>query len=69
MMHLILEIISWYSLDMNTVLWKPTNHKLQVSSIRSFKILQMIKSSICIIKLLLNFDVSSIFNIEGPRYA
>jgi len=41
-----------------------TDHKLQVSSVRPFKVLQMIKSNNYIIKLPLNFDISSTFNIK-----
>jgi hypothetical protein len=41
-----------------------TDHKLQVSSARPFKMLQMIESNNYVIKLLLNFDISSIFNMK-----
>lgn len=41
-----------------------TDHKLQVSSARPFKVLQMIKSNNYIIKLSLNFDISSTFNMK-----
>jgi len=41
-----------------------TNHKLQVSSTRPFKVLQMIKSNNYVIKLPLNFDISSTFNMK-----
>jgi len=41
-----------------------TDHELQVSSARLFKVLQMIKSNNYVIKLLLNFDISSTFNMK-----
>jgi hypothetical protein len=41
-----------------------TNHKLQVSSVRPFKVLQMIKSNNYVIKLPLNFDINSTFNMK-----
>jgi len=41
-----------------------TDHKLQVSSARPFIVLQMIKSNNYVIKLPLNFDISSTFNIK-----
>ena len=41
-----------------------TSHKLQVSSARPFKVLQMIKSNNYIIKLSLNFDINSIFDMK-----
>jgi len=41
-----------------------TDHKLQVSSVRPFKVLQMIKSNSYVIKLPLNFDISSTFNMK-----
>jgi len=41
-----------------------TDHKLQVSSAKPFKALQMIKSNNYVIKLLLNFDISSTFNMK-----
>jgi hypothetical protein len=41
-----------------------TDHKLQVSSDRPFKMLQMIKSNNYVIKLPLNFDISSTFNMK-----
>jgi hypothetical protein len=41
-----------------------TSHKLQVSSARLFKVLQMIESNNYIIKLSLNFDISSTFNTK-----
>jgi hypothetical protein len=41
-----------------------TDHKLQVSSARPFKVLPMIKSNNYVIKLLLNFDISSTFNMK-----
>jgi len=41
-----------------------TDHKLQVSSARPFKVLQMIKSNNYVMKLPLNFNISSIFNME-----
>jgi hypothetical protein len=41
-----------------------TDHKLQVSSARPFKVLPMIKSNNYVIKLPLNFDISSTFNIK-----
>jgi hypothetical protein len=41
-----------------------TDHKLQVSSARPFKVLQMIKSNNYVIKLPLNFDISSTFNMK-----
>jgi len=46
--------------------WCPmeTDHKLQVSSARPFKVLQMIKSNNYVIKLPLNFDISSTFNMK-----
>jgi hypothetical protein len=42
-----------------------TNHKLQVSSARPFKVLQMIELNNYVIKLSLNFDISSTFNMKG----
>jgi hypothetical protein len=41
-----------------------TDHKLQVSSARSFKVLQMIELNNYVIKLSLNFDISSTFNMK-----
>jgi hypothetical protein len=41
-----------------------TDHKLQVISARPFKVLQMIKSNNYVIKLPLNFDISSTFNMK-----
>jgi len=41
-----------------------TDHKLQVSSARLFKVLQMIESNIYIMKLPPNFDISFTFNIK-----
>jgi hypothetical protein len=41
-----------------------TNHKLQVSSVRPFKVLQMIESNNYVIKLSLNFDINSTFNMK-----
>jgi len=41
-----------------------TSHKLQVSSAILFKVLQMIESNNYIIKLSLNFDISSTFNTK-----
>jgi hypothetical protein len=41
-----------------------TDHKLQVSSARPFKVLQMIKSNNYVIKLPLSFDINSTFNIK-----
>jgi len=41
-----------------------TSHKLQVSSARLFKVLQMIESNNYIIKLQLNFDISSTFDMK-----
>jgi hypothetical protein len=41
-----------------------TDHKLQVSSARPFKVLQMIQSNNYVIKLSLNFDISSTFNMK-----
>jgi len=41
-----------------------TDHKLQVSSARPFKVLQMIKSNNYVIKLPLKFDISSTFNMK-----
>ena len=41
-----------------------TDHKLQVSSARPFKVLQMIESNNYVIKLSLNFDISSTFNMK-----
>jgi hypothetical protein len=41
-----------------------TSHKLQVSSARLFKVLQIIESNNYIIKLSLNFDISSTFNTK-----
>ena len=41
-----------------------TDHKLQVSSARPFKVLQMIKSNNYVIKLPLNFDISFTFNMK-----
>jgi len=41
-----------------------TDHKLQVNSARPFKMLQMIKSNNYVIKLPLNFDISSTFNMK-----
>jgi len=40
------------------------NHKLQISSVKSFKVLQMIESNSYVIKLPLNFDISSIFDMN-----
>jgi hypothetical protein len=40
------------------------DYKLQVSSARPFKMLQMIKSNNYVIKLPLNFDISSTFNMK-----
>ena len=40
-----------------------TDHKLQVSSARPFKVFQMIESNY-VIKLPLNFDISSTFNMK-----
>jgi hypothetical protein len=47
--------------------WCPlkTSHKLQVSSVRPFKVLQMIASSSYIIKLSLNFDISYNFGMKN----
>jgi hypothetical protein len=46
--------------------WCPleTDHKLQVSSARPFKMLQMIESNNYVIKLPLNFNISSSFNMK-----
>lgn len=46
--------------------WCPlkTSHKLQVSSVRPIKVLQMIESNSYVIKLSINFDVSSIFYMK-----
>jgi len=41
-----------------------TDHELQISSARPFKVLQMIKSNNYVIKLPLNFDISSTFNMK-----
>ena len=41
-----------------------TNHKLQVSNARTFKVLQTIESNNYVIKLLLNFDINSTFDIK-----
>jgi hypothetical protein len=41
-----------------------TSHKLQVSSARLFNVLQIIESNNYIIKLSLNFDISSTFNTK-----
>jgi hypothetical protein len=41
-----------------------TDHKLQVSSARPFKVLQIIKSNNYVIKLPLNFDINSTFNMK-----
>jgi len=41
-----------------------TDHKLQVSSAKPFKVLQKIESNNYIFKLLLNFDISSTFNMK-----
>ena len=41
-----------------------TSHKFQVSNARLFKVLQMIESNNDVIKLTLNFDISSTFNME-----
>jgi len=38
-----------------------TSHKLQGSSTRPFKVLQMIESNNYVIKLPLNFDISLLF--------
>jgi len=48
------------------VSWCPleTDHKLQVSSTRPFKVLQMIKSNNYVIKLPLNFDISFTFSMK-----
>jgi hypothetical protein len=45
-----------------------TNHKLQVSSARPFKMLQMIESNNYIIKLQLNFDISCTFDMRTSLY-
>jgi len=45
-----------------------TNHKLQVSSARPFKVLQMIKSNNYVIKLPLNFDISSTSNMKDLSF-
>jgi len=42
-----------------------TDHKLQISSVIPFKVLQMIKSNNYVIKLSLNFDISSTFNMKN----
>jgi hypothetical protein len=42
-----------------------TDHKLQISSARPFTVLQMIESNIYVIKLLLNFDISSTFDMKN----
>jgi hypothetical protein len=46
--------------------WCPlkTSHKLQVSSARPFKVLKMIESNNYIIKLQLNFDISSTYDMK-----
>jgi hypothetical protein len=46
--------------------WCPlkTDHKLQVSSVKPFKVLQKIESNNNVIKLQLNFDISSTFNMK-----
>jgi len=41
-----------------------TSHKLQVSSVRTFKVLQMIESNSYVIKLPLNFDINSTFDMN-----
>jgi hypothetical protein len=41
-----------------------TNHKFQMSSAWPFKVLQMIESNNYIIKLTLNFDISSTFDMN-----
>ena len=41
-----------------------TNHKFQVSSATLFKVLQMIKSNSYIIKLPLDFDINSTFDMK-----
>jgi len=41
-----------------------TDHKSQVSSARPFKVLQMIKSNNNVIKLSLNFDINSTFDMK-----
>jgi len=43
-----------------------TSHKLQVSIVRLLKVLQIIESNSYIIKLPLNFDISSTFNMKDP---
>ena len=40
------------------------NHKLQVNSATSFKVLQMIESNSYVIKLPLNFDIIFIFDMK-----
>ena len=42
-----------------------TSHKLQVSSVRPFKVLKKIESNIYVIKLSLNFDISSTFDMKN----
>ena len=42
-----------------------TSHKLQVSSVRPFKVLKMIESNIYVVKLSLNFDISSTFDMKN----
>jgi len=41
-----------------------TDNKLQVNSARPFKVLQMIESNNYVIKLPLNFDISSTFDMK-----
>ena len=41
-----------------------TDHKLQVSGARPFKVLQMIESNNYVIKLPLKFDINSTFNMK-----
>ena len=41
-----------------------TDHKSQVSSARPFKVLQMIESNNYVIKLPLNFDINSTFDMK-----
>ena len=64
MMCLMLEIISLHIRPKRCPL--KTNHKLQVNSARSFKVLQMIESNSHVIKLPLNFDIIFTFDMKYP---
>jgi hypothetical protein len=63
--HDVLNVEDYFIIQIK-LKWCPlkTNHKLQVSSARPFKMLQMIKSNNYIIKLQLNFDISYTFDMK-----